>query len=43
MNLSAQRDVKRQLADITDAEERVVISTGRYIGEGIDDARLGAL
>ncbi len=29
-----RRDVKRQLAAIPDAEERLVIATGRYIGEG---------
>ncbi len=40
---SARREVKRQLAIITDAEERVVIATGRYIGEGFDDARLDTL
>jgi superfamily II DNA or RNA helicase len=43
MSPSAQREVKRQLAVITDAEERVVIATGRYIGEGFDDARLDTL
>jgi superfamily II DNA or RNA helicase len=43
MNPSARREVKRQLAVITDAEERVVIATGRYIGEGFDDARLDTL
>ena len=43
MSASAQRNVKRQLADIADAEERVVIATGRYIGEGFDDARLDTL
>ena len=43
MSPSAQRDVKRQLAVIADAEERVVIATGRYVGEGFDDARLDTL
>ena len=43
MSPSARREVKRQLAVITDAEERVVIATGRYIGEGFDDARLDTL
>ena len=32
-----------QLANIPDREERVIISTGRYIGEGFDDARLDTL
>jgi superfamily II DNA or RNA helicase len=43
MSASTRRDVKRQLAAIPDAEERVVIATGRYIGEGFDDARLDTL
>jgi superfamily II DNA or RNA helicase len=32
-----------QLKSITGQEERVIISTGRYIGEGFDDARLDTL
>jgi len=43
MSPSVPREVKRQLAIIADAEERVVIATGRYIGEGFDDARLDTL
>ncbi len=43
MSPAVRREVKRQLAVITDAEERVVIATGRYIGEGFDDARLDTL
>ncbi len=39
----ARRDVKRQLAAIPDAEERLVLATGRYVGEGFDDARLDTL
>jgi superfamily II DNA or RNA helicase len=39
----ARREVKRQLAAIPDAEERLVLATGRYIGEGFDDARLDTL
>ena len=31
------------MASIPDEEERVLIATGRYIGEGFDDARLDAL
>jgi superfamily II DNA or RNA helicase len=38
-----RRDVKRQLAAIPDEEERLVLATGRYIGEGFDDARLDTL
>lgn len=32
-----------QLASIPAAEERLVLATGRYIGEGFDDARLDTL
>ena len=35
--------VADQLASIPDDEERILISTGRYIGEGFDDARLDTL
>jgi superfamily II DNA or RNA helicase len=43
MSAIARRDTKRQLAAIPDAEERLVLATGRYIGEGFDDARLDTL
>lgn len=33
----------RQLATIPAAEERLVLATGRFIGEGFDDARLDTL
>lgn len=32
-----------QLASIPDDQERLIIATGRYIGEGFDDARLDTL
>jgi superfamily II DNA or RNA helicase len=32
-----------QLKSISGEEERVILSTGRYIGEGFDDARLDTL
>lgn len=32
-----------RLKSISGGEERVIISTGRYIGEGFDDARLDTL
>ncbi len=32
-----------QLADIPDGEECLVLATGRYAGEGFDDARLDTL
>jgi superfamily II DNA or RNA helicase len=38
-----RRAVAEQLASISEDEERVLIATGRYLGEGFDDARLDAL
>jgi superfamily II DNA or RNA helicase len=38
-----RREISAQLADIPDGEERLVLATGRYIGEGFDDARLDTL
>lgn len=38
-----QREIKEQLASIPDDEERLLLATGRYIGEGFDDARLDTL
>ena len=39
-----QRDQARaQLKDIPDNEERLILATGRFIGEGFDDARLDTL
>jgi superfamily II DNA or RNA helicase len=35
--------IEQQLASIPDGEERLLIATGRYIGEGFDDARLDTL
>ncbi|MGC2461643.1 MAG: DEAD/DEAH box helicase family protein [Steroidobacteraceae bacterium] len=43
MSATARREINRQLAAIPDAEERLVLATGRYIGEGFDDARLDTL
>jgi superfamily II DNA or RNA helicase len=34
---------RERLAGIPDTEERLVLATGRYIGEGFDDARLDTL
>jgi superfamily II DNA or RNA helicase len=36
-------EIAKQLASIPDDEERLIIATGRYIGEGFDDARLDTL
>ena len=38
-----RRDDLSRLAAIPDDEERLVLATGRYIGEGFDDARLDTL
>ena len=35
--------VAAQLASIPDTEERVLLATGRYLGEGFDDSRLDTL
>ncbi len=38
-----RREAAAQLAAIPDGEQRLIIATGRYIGEGFDDARLDTL
>lgn len=43
MTAKERRAVKNQLDAIPAHEERLVIATGRYIGEGFDDARLDTL
>jgi hypothetical protein len=43
MGAKAHRAVQAQLAGIPSSEERLVLATGRYIGEGFDDARLDTL
>ncbi|MGH8490649.1 MAG: hypothetical protein ACREXS_17745 [Gammaproteobacteria bacterium] len=43
MSAKERREAKEQFAAIPDAEERLVLATGRYIGEGFDDARLDTL
>jgi superfamily II DNA or RNA helicase len=39
----SQRGSVEQIASIPDTAERLVLATGRYIGEGFDDARLDTL
>lgn len=39
----ADREVRAKLAAIPSNEERLLLATGRYIGEGFDDARLDTL
>lgn len=43
MGVRQRREMMQRLEEIAEAEERVLISTGRYIGEGFDDARLDTL
>jgi superfamily II DNA or RNA helicase len=43
MGAKQRRAVASQLAAIPKGEERVLLATGRYIGEGFDDARLDTL
>ncbi len=43
MRSKARRAAIEQLANIPDDEERLVLATGRFIGEGFDDARLDTL
>ena len=43
MGTKATRDVFARMAAIPPDAERVVLATGRYIGEGFDDARLDTL
>lgn len=43
MRVKQRRKVMEQLAAIPDDEERLILATGRYIGEGFDDARLDTL
>jgi superfamily II DNA or RNA helicase len=38
-----RRDSAARLAAIPQAEERVIVATGRYLGEGFDDSRLDTL
>ena len=43
MTSKERKEVEVQLEDIPDHEERLLLATGRYIGEGFDDARLATL
>src|SRR5262249_55872345 len=43
MTEKERREVMSLLASIGDGEERLLLATGRYIGEGFDDARLDTL
>jgi len=43
MSKTRREALAEQIKAIPDEEERVLIATGRYIGEGFDDARLDTL
>lgn len=43
MGAKQRREIAKRFSDIPDNEERLVLATGRYIGEGFDDARLDTL
>jgi len=43
MGAREHREVRERLGAIPDIEERVIVATGRYIGEGFDDPRLDTL
>ena len=43
MGARQRREVMERLEKIPVTEERVLVATGRYVGEGFDDARLDAL
>ena len=43
MTPTERRAATAALAAIPDVEPRLIIATGRYIGEGFDDARLDTL
>jgi superfamily II DNA or RNA helicase len=43
MGKKQREGLRQQIANIADSEERVLIATGKLIGEGFDDARLNTL
>jgi len=43
MRTRERRALMQRLEEIPETEERVLVATGRYIGEGFDDARLDTL
>ena len=43
MGTRQRREVMQRLDDVPETEERVLVATGRYVGEGFDDVRLDSL
>ncbi len=43
MGVKQRREITAKLSAIPNGEERLILATGRYIGEGFDDARLDTL
>ena len=43
LGVRRRREIAERLEAIPDGEERVLVATGRYAGEGFDDARLDTL
>ncbi len=43
MSAKGRREVMETLDAVPDGEERIILATGRYLGEGFDDARLDTL
>jgi superfamily II DNA or RNA helicase len=43
MGMKQRKALAEQIRAVPDSKERVIIATGRYIGEGFDDARLDTL
>jgi superfamily II DNA or RNA helicase len=43
MGRKERRGMVEGLSQVPDGEDRVILSTGRYLGEGFDDARLDTL
>jgi superfamily II DNA or RNA helicase len=43
MGAKQRTAIAEQIANIPDSEPRVLVATGRYLGEGFDDARLDTL
>ena len=43
LGVRQREEARTQLKDIPDNEERLILATGRFIGEGFDDARLDTL